>query len=53
MRRRDAKVAFVAHKGIRFVVYDQRGKAISPELKRIRGLLEWQEQNGWRDSSPW
>lgn len=53
MRRRDAKVAFVAHKGSRFVVYDQAGKAISPELRRIRGLLEWQDQNGWRDATPW
>lgn len=49
MRRRDAKVAFVAHKGTKFVVYDQTGKAISPELRRIRGLIEWQEAHGWKD----
>lgn len=47
LRKRDAKVAFEAYKGAKYLVLDQAGKAISPELRGIRGLLEWRGQNGW------
>ncbi len=46
--RRTGKVAFEAHKGSKYIVLDQNGKAISPELSRIRGLIEWHDANGWQ-----
>ncbi len=49
-RRRDAKPAFEAHKGNKYMVFGLDGKPLSPELFRLRGLLEWREQNGWISS---
>lgn len=46
-RRRDAKVGFEAHKGSKYMVFDASGKPLSPELSRIRGLIEWRDAEGW------
>lgn len=48
--KRDGSVAFEAHKGAKYIVLDQQGKQISPELRRIRGLLEWRDANEYGDS---
>jgi hypothetical protein len=48
--RRTGKVAFEAYKGSKYMVFDQSGKPISPELRRIRGLIEWRDANGYIDS---
>jgi len=46
-RERDAKPAFRAHKGTKYMVFGLDGKPLSPELSRLRGLIEWKEANGW------
>lgn len=46
-RKRDAKVAFEASKGAKYMVFDQSGRPLSPELRAIRGLIEWRDANGW------
>jgi hypothetical protein len=47
--RRTGKVAFEAHKGAKYLVLDAKGEPISPELRGIRGLIEWRGANGYID----
>lgn len=49
-RKSDAMVAFEAHKGAKYMVFDQAGRPLSPELRAIRGLIEWRGANGWIDA---
>lgn len=49
LRRRDGKPAFVGHKGTKYMVFWLDGTPASPELSRIRGLLEWKGEN-WLDA---